>query len=105
MQPSRSCGFRQDDRLLRVQDRATGLFVSSTNKPSATKREILWDIVNEREIAVAHVATIEEKIRELESMRRTLNRLITACHGDDRPDCPILDDLAGEPGGNGSQGG
>lgn len=48
-----------------------------------------------REIAVAHVCAIEEKIRELESMRRTLGRLIGACHGDNRPDCPILDDMAG----------
>ena len=48
-----------------------------------------------REIAVAHVAAIEEKVRELESMRRTLNKLITACHGDNRPDCPILEDMAG----------
>ena len=29
-------------------------------------------------------------------MRATLARLIHRCHGDDRPDCPILDDLAGE---------
>lgn len=48
-----------------------------------------------RQIAVAHVASIEEKVRELESMRRTLNTLITACHGDNRPDCPILEDMAG----------
>lgn len=48
-----------------------------------------------RQIAVAHVAAIEEKLRELESMRRTLDRLVHACHGDDRPDCPILDDMAG----------
>ncbi len=48
-----------------------------------------------RAIAVAHVAAIEDKIAELESMRATLARLITACHGDDRPDCPILDDIAG----------
>lgn len=48
-----------------------------------------------RQIAVAHVAAIEEKIRELESMRRTLDTLIHACHGDDKPDCPILDDMAG----------
>lgn len=48
-----------------------------------------------RQIAVAHVAAIEEKIRELESMRRTLDTLIHVCHGDDRPDCPILDDMAG----------
>lgn len=48
-----------------------------------------------REIAIGHVQAIEEKIRELESMRRTLTALVDACHGDDRPDCPILDDMAG----------
>jgi Cu(I)-responsive transcriptional regulator len=50
-----------------------------------------------REIAAAHVQAIEEKVRELQSMRSTLQRLIHACHGDDRPDCPILDDIAGAP--------
>jgi Cu(I)-responsive transcriptional regulator len=49
-----------------------------------------------RRIAAAHVEAIEEKLRELQSMRATLQRLIHACHGDDRPDCPILDDIAGE---------
>ncbi|TIP80609.1 MAG: Cu(I)-responsive transcriptional regulator, partial [Mesorhizobium sp.] len=48
-----------------------------------------------REIAAAHVTAIEEKVRELQSMRSTLQKLIHACHGDDRPDCPILDDMAG----------
>ena len=48
-----------------------------------------------REIAVSHVAAIDEKIAELQSMRATLNQLVDACHGDDRPDCPILDDIAG----------
>lgn len=48
-----------------------------------------------REIAIAHVAAIEEKVRELQSMRSTLQKLIHACHGDERPDCPILDDMAG----------
>jgi MerR family copper efflux transcriptional regulator len=51
-----------------------------------------------REIATAHVAAITEKIRELEVMRATLQKLVRACHGDERPDCPILDDIAGEPG-------
>lgn len=49
-----------------------------------------------REIAKSHVDAIGEKIRELESMRTTLTRLIHACHGDARPDCPILDDIAGD---------
>lgn len=48
-----------------------------------------------REIALAHVAAIEEKVRELQSMKATLNRLVGACHGDDRPDCPILEEMAG----------
>lgn len=51
-----------------------------------------------REIAVAHVASIDAKIAELKSMRRTLDALIGACHGDHRPDCPILDDIAGREG-------
>lgn len=49
-----------------------------------------------RAIASAHVAAIEEKVRELQSMRATLNKLIHACHGDNRPDCPILEEMAGE---------
>lgn len=48
-----------------------------------------------QQIAIAHVEAIEEKIRELQSMRATLQKLISACHGDERPDCPILDDMAG----------
>ena len=38
-----------------------------------------------REIAKSHVAAIEEKVRELQSMRATLQKLIHACHGDERP--------------------
>jgi len=48
-----------------------------------------------RAVAVAHVAAIDEKISELQAMRATLGQLIEACHGDARPDCPILDDIAG----------
>ena len=39
-------------------------------------------------------------IDELEAMRSTLETLVTRCHGDDRPDCPILNDLAGSKGGS-----
>jgi MerR family copper efflux transcriptional regulator len=49
-----------------------------------------------RAIAEAHVAAIEEKLRALQSMRATLQTLIHACHGDDRPDCPILEEIAGD---------
>lgn len=53
-----------------------------------------------RELAKKHVAAIEEKVRELQAMRATLQTLIHACHGDERPDCPILDDMAGDAASN-----
>ncbi|NBC32541.1 MAG: Cu(I)-responsive transcriptional regulator [Alphaproteobacteria bacterium] len=46
-------------------------------------------------LARSRVAEIDRKIAELESMRATLLDLIERCHGDARPDCPILEDLAG----------
>ncbi len=48
-----------------------------------------------KQVAADHLAQIDRKIAELQSMRATLRTLIDRCHGDDRPDCPILDDLAG----------
>ena len=48
-----------------------------------------------KELALRHVAELERKIAEMQSMARTLKHLAHTCHGDDRPDCTILDDLAG----------
>ena len=45
-------------------------------------------------VALHHIAEIDQRIAELEGMRRTLVDLTRRCHGDQRPDCPILDDLA-----------
>ncbi|MGQ3028639.1 MAG: Cu(I)-responsive transcriptional regulator [Ferrovibrionaceae bacterium] len=45
-------------------------------------------------IAIGHVAELDAKIAELASIRDTLKHLAGCCHGDDRPDCPILDGLA-----------
>jgi len=47
-----------------------------------------------RRIAEAHVSDLETRIAEMQTMAKTLRQLVRACHGDDRPDCPILDDLA-----------
>jgi len=47
-----------------------------------------------KSLAASHIAAIDQKIEELKSIRRTLSDLVSRCHGDDRPDCPILDDLA-----------
>lgn len=48
-----------------------------------------------RALARGHIDELNKKIAELESMRRTLERLAASCHGDARSECPILDDLAG----------
>lgn len=47
-----------------------------------------------RTLAIEHVERIDAKVRELQAMRAALVDLTLRCHGDDRPDCPILDDLA-----------
>ena len=46
-----------------------------------------------KKLARAHADALGQKIRELQAMQRTLLALATHCHGDARPDCPILDDL------------
>jgi MerR family copper efflux transcriptional regulator len=47
-----------------------------------------------RKVAQAHITALDKKIAELQDMRRTLETLVKHCHGDSRPECPILDDLA-----------
>jgi MerR family transcriptional regulator, copper efflux regulator len=47
-----------------------------------------------RRVAVENLDRIEEKIAALQAMRDTLKDLVRTCQGDDRPDCPILRDLA-----------
>ena len=51
-------------------------------------------------LANRHLEEIGGKIAALESMRDTLKELIERCHGDARPSCPILADLAGYDGGS-----
>ena len=47
-------------------------------------------------LAQAHLAELEQKLQELAAMKATLEHLVHCCHGDDRPDCPIIDTLADE---------
>ncbi|OHV86242.1 Cu(I)-responsive transcriptional regulator [Mesorhizobium sp. ORS 3428] len=80
LQRARSLGFSVDEcrQLLALyQDR---------NRESADVKAI----------AEAKLAEIDRKIAELASLRRVLNHLVEHCQGDDRPDCPIIDELAGE---------
>jgi len=45
-------------------------------------------------LAARHVADLAQRIARMQAMQRSLQQLVHACHGDGRPDCPILDDLS-----------
>jgi len=47
-----------------------------------------------KRIAQGHVADLERRLAEMQAMKRSLQTLINCCHGDDRPNCPIIDQLA-----------
>ena len=49
-------------------------------------------------LASEHLKDLEEKIAALEAMRRTLKHLADRCHGDQRPECPIIDGLSSGTG-------
>lgn len=48
-----------------------------------------------KRIAQKHVEELSTRIDAMQAMQRSLQQLLQTCQGDDRPDCPILDDLAG----------
>ena len=54
-----------------------------------------------RKMAQQHVRELDERLRGMQAMRDTLNVLIEHCHGDERPECPILGDLTRSDAGDG----
>lgn len=95
-------GYRRygenDVHVLRFVKRARGLgfsmaeikkLVSLWKNKARASREV-------KAMALAHVEMLEKKILELEEMAGTLRDLARHCHGDQRPECPILESL-GEP--------
>ena len=60
----------------------------------STEDRITRDML--RVVAELGIEEDDQKIHELESMRQTLTDLVHRCHGDHRPECPILEDLAAE---------
>ena len=47
-----------------------------------------------KRIAQTHIADLERRLAEMQAMKQALEQLVGCCHGDARPDCPILDGLA-----------
>jgi len=91
----------QDVHNLRFIHRARSL-----GFPLETIRELLalWrnrhrSSAQVKKLALSHVAGLEAKIAEMQEMAGALKHLAQHCHGDDRPDCPILEGLATGDGG------
>jgi Cu(I)-responsive transcriptional regulator len=86
-------------RFLRFVARARGLGFSVDDCRSllALWRDRARASAEVRRIAHEHLSRIDEKIAELAEMRHTLSHLVDRCHGNDRPDCPIIDELAQAP--------
>jgi DNA-binding transcriptional MerR regulator len=52
------------------------------------------DSASVRKVAQKHAAELAQRIARMQEMQRTLQHLIHCCHGDERPECPILEELA-----------
>ena len=78
---SRDLGFSMDEIT-----ELMGLWQNRRRASSSVKR-----------IAEKHLAELEQRIADMQAMQRTLSHLVQGCHGDARPDCPILEDLAALP--------
>lgn len=74
--------------------RSLGFTVAQCRDLLALYRDRARSSSDVKAIAANHVAEIDEKIESLRAMRATLSTLMHKCHGDDRPDCPIIETLA-----------
>lgn len=91
--------YRQEDvEILRFIQRARklGFAVRDVGGLLALWRDKQRASGDVKAMAIRHIEEVEERIRELESIRQTLVDLTQKCQGGDRPDCPILAGLAGK---------
>ena len=77
--------------------RSLGFSVEEVGSLLALWRDRSRSSAEVKALAERRVADIDRKIAELAEMRGTLTHLMEHCHGDDRPECPILQGLAGTP--------
>ena len=87
-----------DVQMLRFIRRARdlGFQVEAISELLALWRDRSRHSADVKRLAEAQIAGLRRRIAEMEGMVNTLDHLAQGCSGDDRPDCPILDDLEGE---------
>ena len=77
--------------------RTLGFSVEETAKLLELWRDKTRASADVKAVATQHIDELETKIAELQGMVRTLKHLADCCGGNDRPNCPILEDLAAGP--------
>lgn len=110
--PRSEAGYRrygeQDLHLLRFirQARRLGFGIDQIRQLLALWQDRGRSSAQVKALAQSHVDELNQRIGELVAMRDTLSHLAMHCHGDDRPDCPILEGLAAAelPGNLGAKG-
>lgn len=96
----RDSGYRdygeRDVHVLRFIARARGLgfTMDECRQLLALYRDRERASSDVKHLTEERIAMIDDKIAQLQVLRGALSHLAACCHGDDRPDCPILDDLA-----------
>jgi MerR family copper efflux transcriptional regulator len=80
--------FVRRARSLGFSIRDIGALLGLWDDPHRASRDV-------KRLAQAQIEDLERRIAEMQSMQRTLRELARRCHGDTRPECPVLDDLAG----------
>jgi MerR family transcriptional regulator, copper efflux regulator len=90
--------YGEDDvHVLRFIKRARslGFSLEETERLLALWQDRERESAAVKAVAVEHIADLERRIAEMQGMVKTLKHLAHCCGGDGRPDCPILEDLAG----------
>ena len=101
LRPARSDG---NYRVYGEREIQTLRFIQKARSLGFSVKEVesllqLWQDKNRtsaqvRTLAAAHIEDIDRKLEELRRIRETLETLVRRCHGDERPDCPIIEELA-----------
>ncbi|HKF72218.1 MAG TPA: Cu(I)-responsive transcriptional regulator [Stellaceae bacterium] len=104
VEPARRTGGNY--RVYEARDVTTLRFIERARRLGFSLKEVaelltLWRdrhraSADVRRLAEAQIRRVDARLAELQDMRRSLQHLMQRCHGDDRPDCPILDELAGQ---------
>lgn len=76
--------------------RALGFSISDCRKLVSLYEDSSRESAEVKAVAKSHLKAIDAKIAQLEGMRATLSKLVNSCAGNNRPECPILEDLASE---------